>query len=491
MSQAGHTSPLLVLDNLDLLLATGKYNEALMLFTRSLAMFAELDEASWTCRSPQVVNWMEEAGELCQRLAAVWRRLLSSPVDLSRLNASELVANLDLLHAILMATYEGHLDSYSRSLHGLLQGRFQPMDVLRLVLAWTPNSALDWSPFDYAHVLPDVIAAQAVATLACRVAESGEMARARDRARALLASGRVDAQRVSKFNAPGLVARAWSSMAGAASPEDVAAGAFLRSVARQTCGLPDTLQHATPTPQAHNDKPVLLVLLEPGVPARSLDALCAQLRDETGYYRVLVTLGVRAPDVLKDVCDEMFAAHASGNRLAPVWQRLAGLVEQWRPAAVLWPASATPLWRVLLDGVRLAPERLSEAAAATPEALSLPHFRLGERLRILLPPALGRSAHAVLQRVQALDKAPFQADITLVFALEGSAIDVQASRHTLLRLFRRPEIATLDHKAGLDGVARSCHAFITSGGELHAGQGVRSGPVELAGEVSALLRPAG
>ena len=153
------SSPLLVLDNLDLLLATGKYNEALMLFTRSLAMLGSVSSASWTTRNAGVQDWAEEGGELCQRLAAIWRRLLSSPVDLSRLDANTLVANLDVLHALLMATWEGHLDSYSRALHARLQGRFQPLDVLRLVLAWTPNAEIEWSPVDVAHVLPDVVAA--------------------------------------------------------------------------------------------------------------------------------------------------------------------------------------------------------------------------------------------------------------------------------------------------------------------------------------------
>lgn len=463
MSAELKSSPLLVLDNLDLLLATGKYNEALMLFTRSLAMLGVVSSGDWTTRSSEVPDWAEEGGELCQRLAAIWRRLLSSPADFSRLDANTLVANLDVLHAVLMATWEGHLDSYSRALHARLQGRFQPLDVLRLVLAWTPNSELEWSPFDFAHVLPDVVAAQAVATLASRVVETKSIAQAREKAITLLASGRIDIKRLSKFNAPGLVARAWLGIESRTDDSARSARVFLGQAGRQAAGLQE-LSLYDPAATVADRKPVMLVLVETGMDAFQSDGLCQYLDAVTDHDVVVVALGCELTDALDARADHVHHVRYSGARLTPAWHRLASLLAEWQPDKVLWSTVDAPVWRMALDGLSLAREMAVAPVSEGQERLrcACPP-EPGARLRLLLPTHGGRLGEPVVAALRALDESPeLVTRVTLVVGLGGTAISVMAARHNLLRSLLRPEFHTVNSAKELAVVARHCHAVVAS-----------------------------
>ena len=55
--------------------------------------------------------------EICERAARQWLLILSSDADLAKLNYTLFVANIGMMHAILMGTSQGTLDDFISALH--------------------------------------------------------------------------------------------------------------------------------------------------------------------------------------------------------------------------------------------------------------------------------------------------------------------------------------------------------------------------------------
>ena len=197
------------LDKIDLLVQARQFEQALLGFFGLVGTLGDATKWLDARRTWRHGNMDIEVGEVCQRASAQWQAILSSEIDLARAPYKLLLPNLDTLHSLLMGTYQGNLDGYMAALHRKTSGNYQLPDLLRLILAWTPNSRLGWNPFAIYKVLPELVAAQAMATV-CAVAPVSHLAeQAQKSALMLLQSGQVTTQAVTRFGFNPMVAKAW------------------------------------------------------------------------------------------------------------------------------------------------------------------------------------------------------------------------------------------------------------------------------------------
>lgn len=248
------------LDKIDVLLHGRQYQAALLAYIGLLTTLSRDDRWAGHQRPWRHGGSLVEISEVCERAAGQWQRLLMSSLDPAKIPFNLLVPSLDTLHALLMGTSQGNLDSFIGALHARTGGKYQAADVLRLVLAWCPTSRRGWQPFSLAKALPELVAAQAVATLGAVALVSTEAEAARGAAVELLLSGALPPGVLRKFALPRMLLNAWMRCSYAEHPRKHAVKPWLAEALGAGIGLPATFQLAPPAQV--NDKPVLLIPVE-------------------------------------------------------------------------------------------------------------------------------------------------------------------------------------------------------------------------------------
>ena len=346
------------LDKIDLLIQARQFEQAMLGFLGLINVVGGAFRWSEQRRDWRHGNLDIEVGEVCQRASAQWQALLSSEIDLARIPYQLLLPNLDTLHSVLMGTYQGSLDGYMAALHHKTGGNYQVTDVLRLILAWTPNSRLGWNPFALYKMLPEIVAAQAVATLCGMAPVSQAAEQASESALALLVSGRVSTKAFTKFGYNPMVPNAWFRCSFAAQPDRHKIKPFLGEVMAAMTGMQTDVHVAAP--RNVDGKPVLLVPLEVmfrdnGL-FRSHATLLSSLRKR--FY----TMGLGIKELVDEHATSLFDTFeyvedpaGSGDAYKRLYTRIGKLASEKAPAMVWYPSIGMHPLTVGLAQRRLAP----------------------------------------------------------------------------------------------------------------------------------------
>lgn len=476
------------LDRLDLMFLLGKHNEAMMLCTRLLPALAALRADTIVSRDFHYGRWQEELAEVSQRFAGHWRQLLASGARLEQINVNELLPHLDTLHAVMAATFEGRLDSFARVLHQKVAGQYRAGDLLRLVLAWSPHSTLEWNLFSHYPQLPQLVAMQAVATLALAHPVSAPAVRAQAAAMALLASGQVDESAIVRFSAPGLLAAAWRTCV--AHPEGEKAAALLAGALERTVGLTPGDADVVPS-RLHQGKPVMLVLLVADMRLSHRQALEVTLAQAGDYWRIGVRMdaGVALSDWQS--CLDQIEDVASAGKPGHLFNSLRDLSGRYAPALLVLPDSPAPVWTLLLARRRLAgyqlvlglPDSLGWAPELDAALVDQPLHPDG--LPALLPPAVppGNTACEALswrsgeqfnvailawpapltpQFLDALRELAAQLGDRWrpVFVTDQDGLSALALEYALMRALPEAAVEVVDSPAALAAILGQCHYLV-------------------------------
>jgi hypothetical protein len=347
------------LAKIDLLLLQKQYTSAMQEFLELLERlggpFSWVEERRYFHHG----NSLDEATEICQRASNQWLCLLYSDLDFTKISFNTLIGNLHILHAVMMGTYQGNLDNYIIALHAKTQGSYQTQDLLRLVLTWCPNSRVSFNPFEYHHVLPELVTAQAVATLGAMAPVSDVADKARNKAIDFLNSGQPTPENLSKFGLNGMVTAAWMNCSYADHPKKHQVKSYLSAVMDQILDLPNVFSLPT-TPKAIQGKPVMLVLLESFSRDHSMYRCYAELLKATQNYFYTVGAGI------DHICDEHTSAlfnefvvlkgpvrNVSDYRTN--FESLQRTIAQYAPSLVYYPSIGMHPFIAAMANRRLAP----------------------------------------------------------------------------------------------------------------------------------------
>ena len=404
------------LDVVDQLLVRRQYDQAMVAFLGLLHLvggrFQWLEER----RAFHHGELFDEVGEVCQRAAGQWQRLLTSDLDLARIPYNLLLPRLDALHALLMGTYQGSLDGFVTALHRRTGGRYQVPDLLRLMLAWCPNSRLDWQPFGLHRVLPQVVTAQAVATLCAMAPVSPFADRARERALAFLLSGEAKVQDLARFGFNPMVLHAWMRCSYADHPRKHDVKTLLGEMLATMTTVPE-FELATPQPQ--DGKPVLLVPLESFVGDHAMFRCYANAIQAAGERFHTIGLGVQG--LVDAQSQALFAefeqVEAPGTDPAAFrrgFTRVQQLLKRRPPALVWYPGVGMHAFTVALAQRRLAPVQVMSLGHPASSRSPVMDYVMADERRFsepscfseaLLPLPAGCMRFSLPQREQALPAA--------------------------------------------------------------------------------------
>jgi len=307
---------------------------------------------------------LHAAGEVCERAALQWQQILASNIDVSQLPVSTLALYLSQLHFILAGSKQGNLDGFMRALHARCGGKFQPEQLIRLVLAWCPTSRLGMNIFQFHGVLPDLVVAQAIATISGVALVGAHSRQALDQALALLSEpGDISLDVVARFGVGLQTLEAWMRCSYADNPDKHKVKPFLTRYIEKTMALSVgkmPVRGEMMPLRGAPDKPLLVVPLESFSDTHAMFRCYADVLEacRTDFY----TVGLALKDSynagtaavfdeffdIKDICDW-------DERLPVDIRRLVETVRAWRPVAVFYPSLGMKQWTIELAQHRLAP----------------------------------------------------------------------------------------------------------------------------------------
>lgn len=358
------SNPFVYLDAIDVLLMQGRHLDAALQFYKLLgALSGHWFKVSYT-KAGNHGGDVQAAAEVCERAARQWQEILQSDIDLAQLPVAPLILNLAQLHQILMGCFRGNLDDYITALHRRCGGVYQPQSLLRLVMAWCPNSEVVPDLFAYVKQAPDLIVAHAMATLAGVALVTQAAERARSQAIALLSQPeRITLDDASRFGLSSLHLDAWMRCSYSGHPDKHKVKPFLSGLMR---GAVARILHKAPALQISRplagsiDRPVLVVPLETFSDVHAMFRCYADVIEEMRAHFYLVGLGLKPffNDGTRALFDEFVDIGELTNHdgMLPVDVRpIVQLVRSWQPAAVFYPSLGMSLWTIELAEQRLAP----------------------------------------------------------------------------------------------------------------------------------------
>lgn len=357
-------NPFVHLDTIDALLMQRKPLEAAQQFAALLQALAGHWFKISYCRAGNQGADAQAAGEVCERAARQWQQILQSDIDATKLPLASLILNFAQLHQILMGTFRGNIDDYIAALHRQCNGVYTTQSLIRLVLAWCPNSQAVPNLFDYVEKAPDLIVAHAMATLAGVALVTEAADKARCQAIELLARpGAVDIEEASRFGLAALYLDAWMRCSYADHPDKHKVKPFLSKLIRASIAR---VMHQSPAKRierplkAHPDRPLVVVPLETFSDLHAMFRCYADVLVEMRRHFYLVGLG-QAPfynDGTVALFDEFVDVGevTDSDGVRPIDVRpLVELVRSWKPAAMFYPSLGMSLWNIELAEERLAP----------------------------------------------------------------------------------------------------------------------------------------
>lgn len=301
---------------------------------------------------------LDDAAEICQRASLQWQQLLMSDLVFSKLDVRKVVCNFYVLHALLMGTREGNLDHFTVAYHAKRNGQYDPEGLIRLVLAWCPNSRTDFNVFDYYSYLPGLVLAQAVVCLIDLGMVNEVADKARGRALDFLLSPHPKPEQLTRYACINLVSGAWMRCSYLNDERRHKVKPLLTQMLDRMIGLPASFLLPKER-QLQGGKPVLFMPLEPMNCNHAMYRCYAALINACRDHFFTVGLGMDA------LCDEAIAAlfdhfeiveHSADIPALPrAFEQVQKIISRFTPAMVWFPSVGMDRWIVLLAQRRMAP----------------------------------------------------------------------------------------------------------------------------------------
>ena len=352
-------NPLQQLDAIDLMLLRRHYRDAAHAFFQLLDSFSREWATTSFSRPDHHGDENYSMYEICERAARQWLLILSSDADLAKLNYTLFVANIGMMHAILMGTSQGTLDDFISALHRKTGGNYQISDFLRIVLAWCPNSRIGFDIFAYYSQAPELIMAHALGCVSGIGLISEESNRHRNKAIDFLIANRdSNIDKLGVICHSSAVLDAWMRCSYAEHPDKHKVKHLLNRMIRRGLELSGQKSAVGKKSPVLRDRPANRPLLV--VPLETFSGTHAMYRC---YANILLacrehfyTVGLGMTNYYDDdtaaLFDEFFDAdQISGNDP----KVLEGIILSWRPDAVYYPSVGMAVWVIALANRRLAP----------------------------------------------------------------------------------------------------------------------------------------
>jgi hypothetical protein len=352
-------NPLQQLDAIDLMLLRRHYRDAAHAYFQLLDSLAREWATTSFSRSDHHGDENYAMYEICERATRQWLLILSSDVDLAKLNYTLFIANIGMVHAILMGTSQGTLDDFISALHRKTGGNYQISDFLRIVLAWCPNSRIGFDIFAYYSQAPELIMAHALGCVSGIGLISEESNRHRNKAIDFLITHRdSNIDKLGAICLSSAVLDAWMRCSYAEHPDKHKVKHLLNRMIQRGFQLSDKKAAAGKVPPVLRERPANRPLLV--VPLETFSGKHAMYRC---YANILLacrehfyTVGLAGTKYYDDdtvaLFDEFFDADEISGSDPRVME---SIILSWQPDAVYYPSVGMAVWVIALANTRLAP----------------------------------------------------------------------------------------------------------------------------------------
>lgn len=356
-------NPLQHLEAIDLMLLRGHYRDAAHAFFQMLESLAgDWSHVSFS-RSDHHGDVNYTMYEVCERAARQWVLILSSGADLSKLNYARFVANIGMIHAILMGTSQGNLDDFISALHRKTGGNYQVSDFLRIVLAWCPNSRIGFDIFAYYNQAPELVMAHALGCVSGIGLISKEANHYRNKAIDFLIANRdINIDRLASVCLSTSVLDAWMRCSYADHPQKHQVKYLInRMVLRGFELVPQMQGKDFPALKGGTSgKPLLVMPLETFCENHAMYRCYANILSacREHFYMVGIAATGYYDEATRQLFDEFYDAGelSTGKAGEGVNLRvLEDVIKSWKPDLVYYPSIGMALWVIALANLRLAP----------------------------------------------------------------------------------------------------------------------------------------
>lgn len=357
-------NPFQMLEAIDVMLLRRHYKDAIATFFTLLDKMTQSWYGASFARPGHYGDQNRHMFELCERAAKQWHQILSSDLDLTKVDYTPLIANISVLHALLMGSAQGSLDDFITALHRKTGGRYQTQEFIRMVLAWCPASRSGFRIFDYYAQGPELIMAQA---LGC-VGGMGLVSEQADQHRNLaidflIANQSTPIEKLRAVSLSMIVLEAWMRCSYASHPRRHHIKPLLnRMIAQGFEQLSGGMAHVEiRVPElARSDKPLMVVPMEAMSGGHAMYRCYAGIIAEC--RRHFYTVGLAATKHYDAATEALFDAFFNVNEISSGDKQglirmavLEKIILNWKPALVYYPSVGMAIWGVALANRRLAP----------------------------------------------------------------------------------------------------------------------------------------
>lgn len=358
------TNPFQVLEAIDVMLLRRHYKDA------ATSFFAFLDRMTRDWHGASFVRQGHHGDpnisvfELCERAAKQWHQILSSDVDLTKFDYTQLIGNIGTLHALLIGSAQGSLDDFIVALHKKTGGRYQTQEFIRMLLAWCPTSRSGFNVFDYYRQAPELVMAHALGCVSGIGLVSEEADKHRnDAIDFLIANQSVSIEKLGMVSLSAIVLEAWMRCSYASHPDKHKIKPLLNRMIsygfdRLSAGRKASSVNAPALGQS--EKPLMVVPMEVMSGGHAMYRCYAAILAEC--RRFFYTVGLAATKHYNqetvELFDEFFNVSelSAGDATSQVkLEVLEKIILGWRPALVYYPSVGMSIWVVALANRRLAP----------------------------------------------------------------------------------------------------------------------------------------
>lgn len=292
----------------------------------------------------------------CERFAAAWATLLlADDFDIRTVRAPLLLRNLQMLHLLVQGTADGTLDTAIRALNARMGGKHTGLSLARVALLWVPGSRLGLDIVSLRAHIPQIVAAQTVASVAALVAWTPETHAARENAMLALTDGRIGQTDYDLMGISNDLLTAWMRCSYSPAPRAHAVKTFLNSVIdRGTPAAPPL----DPAPVQPGHKPVMVVPLDSFASAHAMYRCYGPVLAACRRHFTLVALARRdaldaQATTLFDRVHDLDAECAAGDGID--YGAVMRIAAAHRPALVFFPSVGMRTLTATLALRRLAP----------------------------------------------------------------------------------------------------------------------------------------
>lgn len=352
-------NPLQQLDAIDLMLLRRHYRDA------AHAYFQLLDSlgSEWALTSFSRPDHHGDENyamyEICERATRQWLQILSSDADLAKLNYTLFIANIGMMHAILMGTSQGTLDDFISALHRKTGGNYQVPDFLRIVLAWCPNSRIGFDIFAYYTQAPELIMAHALGCVSGIGLISEESNRHRNKAIDFLIANRdSNIDKLGAICLSSAVLNAWMRCSYAEHPDKHKVKHLLNRMIQRGAQLSDKKSAVGKVPPILRERPANRPLMV--VPLETFSGKHAMYRC---YANILLAcrehfymVGLAGTNYWDDDTVALFDEFFDADEISGSDPRMMeNIILSWKPDVVYYPSVGMAVWVIALANTRLAP----------------------------------------------------------------------------------------------------------------------------------------